>query len=98
MYRSIIIPLATTDVEEARTWYESKRIGLGDEFLDLVMESVELICSHPKIAAVRYDETRTLVLKRFPFMIHYIIDEEREVIVITGVYHTSMNPERWKDR
>jgi len=31
-------------------------------------------------------------------MIHYIIDEEREAIVVTGVYHTSMSPKKWKER
>lgn len=71
---------------------------MGSEFVDLVMEKVEVICSHPKIAAVRYDDTRTFVLKRFPFMIHYIIDEERTAVVVTGVYNTSMNPERWQER
>jgi len=98
MHQSIIMPLAIEDINKAFAWYESKRLGLGDEFIDLVMESVELLCSHPRIAAVRYDDTLTFVLKRFPFMIHYIIDEEREAIVVTGVYHTSMSPKKWKER
>ena len=32
----IIVPEAAQDIEEAYSWYESQRIGLGEEFLNCV--------------------------------------------------------------
>ena len=36
-YAVHIRPDAETDIEEAATWYEKQRSGLGDEFLDEVL-------------------------------------------------------------
>ena len=42
-YRVHLRPDAETDIEEAATWYEKQRKGLGDEFLDEVLSAFEII-------------------------------------------------------
>lgn len=47
---------------------------------------------------IRYDQTRCALLDRFPFMIHFVIDSETKVLVITAVFHMSRSPEELRKR
>jgi len=40
----LLHPAAAADVEEAFRWYEARRDGLGDEFLEVVQSGLESIC------------------------------------------------------
>ena len=42
-YRANIREHAEADIEEAAVWYEQQHKGLGDEFLDEVLLSLEMI-------------------------------------------------------
>lgn len=44
-----IAPEAYQDVEEAYTWYEDRRRGLGEEFLDCVDAYIHKICRMPEL-------------------------------------------------
>lgn len=39
-----------------------------------------------------------LYLKPFLDMAHFVIDEDNRTILIVAVYHTSLNPNQWKNR
>ena len=39
---------AAADLEEAFLWYESQRMGLGDEFLEAVTHVVSLAMRNPR--------------------------------------------------
>ena len=45
--RLIIRPQAQTDVEEASEWYETRRPGLGDDFLRETRSVLDEIREHP---------------------------------------------------
>ncbi|MCH7399827.1 type II toxin-antitoxin system RelE/ParE family toxin [Belliella sp. DSM 107340] len=98
MYKATILPLAKKDIQEAALWYNSRSNGLGKRFTDEVREKVKLIKKNPYATNVRYHKVRTAVLNFFPFIIHYSIDEANKNIVISAVFHTSRNPELWKNR
>lgn len=44
---------------------------------------------------VRYAETRCVLIKRFPFLIYFVVNEEKGVGEVLAVYHTSRNPKIW---
>ena len=98
MYKAIILPLAKQDISEAANWYNSKQKGLGKRFTQEVRSKVLLISQNPKISAVRYDDVPAAVLDVFPFMIHYTVDDQNKTVIISAVFHTSLNPDRWKER
>ncbi len=35
-------------------------------------------------------------MKKFPFMIHFIVNEKINAVFIVSVFHTSLNPEKWQ--
>jgi len=98
MHRSIILPLAKEDIREAARWYNKQSPGLGNRFTAEVRESVRFIRQNPTACNIRYDKVRTAVLKVFPFMIHYTIDESSKTVVIAAVLHTNRDPKEWKKR
>lgn len=98
MYKAIIIPPAKQDIKKAALWYNDKQKGLGIRFTQKIRLKISSICKHPKAGTIRYNDTRTAVLDVFPYMIHYTIDELQKIIIISAVFHTSLNPERWKNR
>jgi plasmid stabilization system protein ParE len=96
MYKVAILPIAKQDIKEAAHWYNSKQKELGKRFTLLVRQKINLLKQNPLAAATRYDEVKTAALDVFPFMIHYTIDEQQNLIVVTAVLHTSRNPDIWK--
>ncbi len=88
---------AYSDIQEGISYYNSKKKGLGREFHLEVKEYLKKLTSF-YFFQIRYDENRCLPLKRFPFMIHYTVDEENQWIVIRAVLNTHRDPGIWKSR
>lgn len=60
-------PLATEDLAEAYTDFETARRGLGEEFLGVVADAVSLIGSFPEACPKVHRELRRALLNRFPY-------------------------------
>lgn len=98
MYRVVLLPLAIKDIKEATHWYNNRQKGLGKRFTHSLRDKVKFISQNPKSTAIRYDNTRTALLDVFPCMIHYFLDDEKKTVIIAAVFHTSRNPDIWKNR
>lgn len=62
----IINPLAEADLDEARAWYEFQREGLGDEFLECVEDTLQIIQRMPNTYAKVFKDVRRMLVRRFP--------------------------------
>jgi plasmid stabilization system protein ParE len=82
---------ANEELDAAVAWYESKRKGLGFEFLESVEEALKRLMMFPELCAVCYDNFRRCVIKRFPYAIFYTL--ENQDIVIHAVFNSRRNPE-----
>jgi hypothetical protein len=96
-YKIKIETFAKQDIQDGIRWYNSKKIGLGKEFHQEVKDHFEIL-KGIKFFQIRYDEVRCLPLKRFPYMIHFSVFEEKKPIIIRAVFNTNRNPEIWKKR
>ena len=77
----ILRPAAAADVEDAWRWYEARREGLGDEFLEVVRATIETIGAHPESAPVVHRDIRRQLLRRFPYGLFYGLIREQVVVV-----------------
>jgi len=93
--RVIIRPEAEKDLEETFSWYEDRREGLGYDFLLQVDSGFELLERNPYISEEGYKGSRTLLIRRFPYKIIYLI--EKEIIFILAVIHGKRNPDLLSD-
>ena len=74
------------------------RIHTGrNEFRATIEEYFKRIADNPeRFPKVRGEVRRAVVLRRFSFVIHFLIETER--IVILSVFHTSRDPRQLKGR
>lgn len=65
-------------------------------FTKEVRSKVLVIRKNPKTIPARYENTLSSVLKVLPVMINYTVDEANKTIIVAAVFHTSLNPNRWR--
>jgi toxin ParE1/3/4 len=91
-----LIAAAKGDMVRIWAYYEKKRPGLGDEFLDELGEAVRQVREFPNAAPEFWKGTRRIVLKRFPYGAAYRIDgDDIQLIVIA---HLSRASRVWRKR
>ena len=88
-FKIIILEEAKSDVRESIAWYKNINPMLSKRFATSFNNSVKQIKENPFRYQIRYDEIRVILLKTFPYLIHFNIDNE--IIVIKAVLHTSRN-------
>ncbi len=88
--------LAESELIESALYYESRREFLGDNFLDLVDETLIGIQSNPAWGQPGKFNTRSWKVRRFPFRIVYL--EQAGRIWIVAVAHLSRKPGYWSVR
>jgi plasmid stabilization system protein ParE len=89
-------PEAELDIGEACVWYETRRVGLGEESLTSVDACIERIRRHPVIYPVVHEAYRRALLRRFPYAIFF--EYEGATAKVYAVFHTSRDPEKWRQR
>lgn len=83
---------ALNDLKEARKWYNLQQKGLGKRLTEDVKKTTLSIERNPYYASVKYDNIRTASCNKFPYALHYEIDEENSLVRIVAVFHFSRNP------
>lgn len=91
-YKIIFLPETLEDMATAIKWYEKQQKGLGNRLVSDVRLSILTIKQNPFIGSVKYKEIRTISCAKFPYSIHYSIDELKRVIIITSIFHLYRKP------
>jgi len=97
-YKVVYHQQVEDDLFTAKDWYKKQQNGLEKRFAQEVKKSVIFISKNPLMFELRYKETRTAYTKIFPFGIHFHVNQYDRVITILGIFHTSMNPDKWGKR
>jgi plasmid stabilization system protein ParE len=92
---------AKQELRESARWYDEKRPGLGDEFVNAVESALEIIEQRPRqFTQVEIGdesrEVRRCVLKRFPYLIVFEILAQETIVV--AIAHSKRKPKYWKER
>lgn len=98
MWQAEIISQAKADIQKTVLRYNERQVGLGKMFLENVRMDVALIQLNPSAFQRRYKEVRTKVMRRFPFLIHYFINDKQHKLIIVAVFHMKLNPLNLKKR
>lgn len=91
----ILEPDALIDIQNAIEYYENEQSSLGIKF-EQALNKLFLSLEKSPFYAIRYDEVQCVPMKKFPYMIHFTLNEPNLHIVVRAVFHTSLNPEKWK--
>ena len=88
----ITAPEAAEDIIAAYGWYESRRIGLGEEFLNCADACIEGTRRSPGMYPIVHENYRRALVRRFPYPIFY--EYEEGAVTVYGIFHTARDPHR----
>jgi hypothetical protein len=97
-YTLKIDPDALQDIQETTDWYNRQSQGLGSRFQKQVKLQINLLKNSPDSYGIRYAEVRCILVRKFPFLIHFIVDNSNLVVEIYAVIHTSRSPKIWEQK
>jgi hypothetical protein len=86
------------DLVLAVDWYNDKQVALGEKFFDSVKKQTAKLSTSALLFAVRYDDIRCMRIEKFPYLVHYRIDEKIATVKVEALFHTSRSPKIWHDR
>jgi plasmid stabilization system protein ParE len=97
----LLEPEASRELEDAARWYEERRSGLGQRFLDAVASTLDRIVLYPTAGTpVPYVAielaARRAPVKRSPYYVVYL--ETLEELHILAVAHDRRRPGYWLER
>ena len=89
---------ALYDIRVISLWYDMQKIGLGNRFQNIVIKQIEALAENPQIFAIRYKEIRCMMVKKFPYMVHFYINPNTFTIEVLAVIGTDRNPKVWEEK
>lgn len=90
-----ILSRAKFEVNEVTDYYESKTEGLGKAFY-LEFKDYSKTLRNIPFFEVKYSKIRTLALKKFPYTIHFTVDELEKTVSIQAVTSNHQDPNTTK--
>jgi plasmid stabilization system protein ParE len=88
--------IAKREFDDAISWYEDRREGLGRDFSVAVERLLERIALSPSQFAYVKGNVRRAVLQRFPYSIYFVVEDYR--ILVLAIFHARRDPEHLEDR
>jgi plasmid stabilization system protein ParE len=91
-----LFPSARLEYAGAFQWYADQSLVAAERFAAEVEAAIEAIRQYPDRYPRWNDNYRFYLLKKFPYFIAY--RQEKEMIVVVAVRHTSQDQDAWKGR
>jgi plasmid stabilization system protein ParE len=88
---------AQDEIVSAFEWYELQSFGLGGEFLRAVAAATERLEQNALAYPVIGRNFRRVLLRRFPYGLHYEITDN-QVVSVLACLHQRRDPVVWSDR
>ena len=88
---------AESEVRQAFDWYEQQSAGLGFGFLRAIDACLSGVTRNPfAYTVVKVPNVRRAVVRRFPYVLFYLVDDD--AIVIVAVFNAKRQPIDWLRR
>jgi len=97
-YTFVNRPAVRADIINATEYYKNINPELAKQFLFRIREAKAYIARSPVGFQIKYKEVRTLLLKQFPYHIHFLIDDIQKQIIILAVINAYKNPTDYSNR
>jgi len=97
-YKVTISPFALSDIQEITNWYNKCLPKLGTRFQQVVKQQIGTLTYNANAYSIRYKNVRCMFVRKFPYLVHFQLDEATRVVEIFAVIHTSRNPDIWEEK
>jgi plasmid stabilization system protein ParE len=97
-YKVNIDPEALKDIQQITNWYNDAQTTYGKKFQITAIKQIDSLSKNPQVYAIRYKEIRCMLIKKFPYMVHFYINEENGIVEVLAVISTHRNPKVWEEK
>ncbi len=87
---------ARREFDEAALWYETRRSGLGVQFVSEIEHAIYLAVENPERFPIMHRDIRCVRARRFPYSVFFRTESRR--IVVLSVFHARRDPGVWRQR
>jgi toxin ParE1/3/4 len=92
-YKIIVSLNAQREIENAIDYYALHSHGAPAHFITAIKETFETLETNP-FFCVRYKNIRAIKIRKFPYSLYFIVNEERKTVRILSCFHNKRNPVR----
>ncbi|MEO5914950.1 MAG: type II toxin-antitoxin system RelE/ParE family toxin [Luteolibacter sp.] len=89
---------AREEFHDAVHWYEDRSTMAADRFVREVRAATDAIMSDPTRYQPMENGVRVFRLKKYPFRIYYLFDEDSQFVCIYAVMHEKKRADYWRKR
>lgn len=90
-YKIIVSPRAQKEIENAIDYYALYSSDAPKHFIEAVQMAYSTLAENPYFR-IRYKNIRALRMKRFPYSLYFIINEDKNTVRILSCFHNKRNP------
>ncbi len=94
-FEVVVEPEADVDLDQILKRYGGEGSPLAQRFAKAFDELLDSFAIHP-FYRVHYGKTRCFSMKTFPYRVHFIVDEAKNLVSISGIYYGGRDPEIWR--
>lgn len=92
-YKIIVSPLTQKEIEAAIDYYSLYSKNAPINFIEALKEAYKTLETNP-FFRIRYKNIRALKLKRFPYSLYFIINENKNIVRVLSCFHDKRNPNK----
>ena len=83
------------DYQDAYTWYENAKEGLGERFFKMAAEKLRQIADNPEAFSQKTKSGyREAAIEIFPYIIVYKLYKQKKVVFINSIIHQKKQPRK----
>jgi plasmid stabilization system protein ParE len=86
---------AVTDIENALVYFNQISIRLKNQFERELKTILRRLENNPFLFSIRYEQVRLCHFNKFPYSIHFRINQDLRMVIVLAVFHQHKNPESW---
>lgn len=92
-YKIIVSPRAQKEIENAIDYYALYSADAPRNFITILKDTYGTLSTTP-FFKVQYKNIRALKIKKFPYSLYFVINEEQNTVRILSCFHNKRNPNK----
>ncbi|MBS1735101.1 MAG: type II toxin-antitoxin system RelE/ParE family toxin [Bacteroidetes bacterium] len=92
-YKIIVSPRAQKEIENAIDYYALYSVDAPANFIATLKEAYSTLKINP-FFKVRYKNVRALKIKKFPYSLYFVFNEDENTVRVLSCFHNKRNPNK----
>jgi toxin ParE1/3/4 len=92
-FKLIVSPRAQKEIFKSIDFYALDSNWTPLNFIIAIEKAYKVLAQNP-YCRIRYKDVRAIKLKKFPFLIYFVINEKHQSVKVLSCFHTKRSPSK----